>query len=53
MELLEFEDGGAGGADDEVRGEYLPDLLPMRLREVAPLRVSQPDGSASPWTAPC
>jgi primary-amine oxidase len=44
MELLELEDGGAGGADDEVRGEYLPDLLPMRLREVAPLRVSQPDG---------
>ena len=25
-------------------GEYLPDLLPMRLREVAPLQVSQPDG---------
>ncbi len=27
-----------------MRGEYLPDLLPMRLREVAPLQVSQPDG---------
>jgi primary-amine oxidase len=44
MELLELEDSGAGVADPEVRGEYLPDLLPVRLREVAPLRVSQPDG---------
>jgi primary-amine oxidase len=44
MELLEIEDGYAGGADPEVMGEYLPDLLPMRLREVAPLEVSQPDG---------
>ncbi len=30
--------------DHAVMGEYLPDLLPMRLREVAPLQVSQPDG---------
>jgi primary-amine oxidase len=44
MELLELEDSGTGAADPEVRGEYLPDLLPVRLREVAPLRVSQPDG---------
>jgi primary-amine oxidase len=44
MELLEIEDGYAGGADPEVMGEYLPDLLPMRLREVAPLEISQPDG---------
>jgi len=44
MELLELEDSYQGGPDPRVRGEYLPDLLPMRLREVAPLKVSQPDG---------
>jgi primary-amine oxidase len=49
MELLELEDSYAGGqAPDvtsaEIQGEYLPDLLPVRLREVAPLQVSQPDG---------
>jgi primary-amine oxidase len=44
MELLELEDSYAGGTDPEVMGEYLPDLLPMRLREVAPLEISQPDG---------
>jgi primary-amine oxidase len=45
MELLELEDTGySDHADHEVMGEYLPDLLPMRLREVAPLQVSQPDG---------
>ena len=48
MELLELEDSYQGGQAPEtagqVRGEYLPDLLPMRLREVAPLQVSQPDG---------
>jgi primary-amine oxidase len=44
MELLEIEDGYAGAADPEVMGEYLPDLLPMRLREVAPLEISQPNG---------
>jgi primary-amine oxidase len=59
MQLLELEDTGHGGAgqahqahqagqagqaSQEVMGEYLPDLLPMRLREVAPLQVSQPDG---------
>ncbi len=45
MELLELEDTGqAARTDHEVMGEYLPDLLPMRLREVAPLQVSQPDG---------
>jgi primary-amine oxidase len=44
MELLELEDSYQGGTDPQVQGEYLPDLLPMRLREVAPLRVSQPDG---------
>jgi primary-amine oxidase len=50
MELLELEDtAGASGPDpegpaSENHGEYLPDLLPMRLREVAPLHISQPDG---------
>jgi primary-amine oxidase len=58
MELLEIEDSYAGGyqgggyqggdpqdgAAPEVMGEYLPDLLPMRLREVAPLEISQPEG---------
>jgi primary-amine oxidase len=44
MELLEIEDSYAGGTDPEVMGEYLPDLLPTRLREVAPLHISQPDG---------
>jgi primary-amine oxidase len=44
MTLLEIEDSYAGGTDPEVMGEYLPDLLPMRLREVAPLHISQPDG---------
>jgi primary-amine oxidase len=44
MELLELEDTDPGGDDPEVRGEYLPDLLPTRLREVTPLTVSQPAG---------
>jgi len=44
MELLEIEDNYQGGTDPEVMGEYLPDLLPMRLRPVAPLEISQPDG---------
>ena len=44
MELLEIEDDDQGGADPTVMGEYLPDLLPMRLRSVAPLEISQPDG---------
>jgi primary-amine oxidase len=44
MELLELEDDFAGGQDEDTGGEYLPDLLPLRLREVAPLRVTQPEG---------
>jgi primary-amine oxidase len=44
MTLLELEDSGPAGDDSQVMGEYLPDLLPMRLREVAPLHISQPDG---------
>jgi primary-amine oxidase len=44
MELLELEDSAAEGDAPQVQGEYLPDLLPLRLREVAPLQVTQPDG---------
>jgi primary-amine oxidase len=54
MILLELEDnldaggdaGGeaAGAGAPEVMGEYRPALLPMPLREVRPLRVSQADG---------
>ncbi|HXW44893.1 MAG TPA: primary-amine oxidase [Streptosporangiaceae bacterium] len=48
MELLELEDDWAeGGAQrPEVMGEYLPRLIPMPLREVRPLEVSQPDGAS-------
>ena len=50
MELLELEDShegrqGSERTGPEVMGEYLPDLLPMRLREVAPLHITQPDGA--------
>jgi primary-amine oxidase len=46
MTLLEIEDNFDGGtvAPPEVMGEYLPKLIPMPLREVAPLQISQPDG---------
>ncbi len=44
MELLEIEDSYEGGTDPQVQGEYLPDLLPVRLREVAPLHITQPEG---------
>jgi len=49
MTLLELEDSHDGGvgareAPPDVMGEYRPALLPMPLREVAPLYVSQPDG---------
>jgi primary-amine oxidase len=53
MTLLEIEDSaGSGegephGAEPEVMGEYLPGLLPARLRgprEVAPIHISQPEG---------
>jgi primary-amine oxidase len=44
MTLLELEDTYQGGTDPEVMGEYLPRLLPMRLREVEPLHISQPAG---------
>ncbi len=52
MVLLELEDSLAAGeataaeaADPpEVMGEYQPALIPMPLREVKPLRITQPDG---------
>jgi len=47
MTLLELEDSLDAGDQAEppdVMGEYLPKLIPMALREVKPLHVSQPDG---------
>src|SRR5580700_4705122 len=47
MTLLEIDDsltGGASADQPEVMGEYLPELIPMPLREVKPLQVSQPEG---------
>jgi primary-amine oxidase len=47
MALLEIEDSldqGDSPHQPEVRGEYLPALTGMPLREVAPLEISQPDG---------
>jgi primary-amine oxidase len=47
MELLEIEDAAATEqhvTGPKANGEYLPDLLPMRLREVAPLHITQPEG---------
>jgi primary-amine oxidase len=45
MAVLEIEDSGHGGTEPQVSGEYLPSLLPMRLREVAPLHITQPHGA--------
>jgi primary-amine oxidase len=47
MILLELEDsvGSAAAADQpEVMGEYRPELIPMPLRELKPLHISQPEG---------
>jgi primary-amine oxidase len=46
MTLLELEDSYEEGAaaDPEVMGEYVPSLLPMRLRDVKPLQITQPEG---------
>ena len=44
MTLLELEDSDPSGAHPDVMGEYLPSLIPMRLREVTPLEISQPQG---------
>jgi primary-amine oxidase len=48
MELLELEDRYDADADGlpEVMGEYLPRLIPMPLRQVSPLEISQPEGTA-------
>ena len=45
MTLLELEDSYEGGEPPDVMGEYLPSLIPMRLREVTPLEISQPQGT--------
>ena len=44
MTLLEVGDEADPGPQPQVMGEYLPKLIPMPLREVAPLEISQPDG---------
>ena len=44
MTLLEVGDEADPGGQPQVMGEYLPKLIPMPLREVAPLEISQPDG---------
>jgi primary-amine oxidase len=45
MTLLELEDSFEDGAEvPDVMGEYLPGLLPMRLRHVTPLEITQPEG---------
>jgi primary-amine oxidase len=45
MALLEIEDSEDRGAQPEVRGEYLPELTGLPLREVAPLEITQPSGA--------
>jgi primary-amine oxidase len=44
MTLLELEDSDPGDRPPNVMGEYLPSLLPMRLRHVPPLEITQPEG---------
>jgi primary-amine oxidase len=47
MSLLELEDSVDSAADadqPEVMGEYRPELIPMPLRELKPLHISQPEG---------
>jgi primary-amine oxidase len=44
MTLLELEDSLDAAEPPDVMGEYLPKLIPVPLREVKPLHVSQPDG---------
>ena len=44
MELLELEDERVADEPPGVMGEYLPGLIPMPLRDISPLEVSQPDG---------
>ncbi len=45
MTLLELEDTAPDDGYPAVMGEYLPRLIPMPLREVAPLEITQPDGA--------
>ena len=44
MTMLELEDTAPDDTPPPVMGEYLPRLIPMPLREVAPLEITQPDG---------
>jgi len=44
MTLLELEDSDPGDRPPDVMGEYLPSLIPMPLRDVTPLTISQPEG---------
>ena len=44
MTLLELEDSDPGDRPPNVMGEYLPRLIPMPLRDVTPLTISQPEG---------
>jgi primary-amine oxidase len=52
MALLEIEDevehsaDGASAGQPEVMGEYRPELIPVPLREVKPLQISQPEGAS-------
>jgi primary-amine oxidase len=45
MTLLELEDSEAAADRPEVRGEYLPQLTGLPMREVKPLRITQPAGA--------
>jgi primary-amine oxidase len=44
MTVLEVEDNLYDGDHPDVRGEYLPEVTGMPLREVKPLHISQPEG---------
>jgi primary-amine oxidase len=44
MTLLELEDSEDSADQPEVRGEYLPQLTGMPMREVKPLQITQPEG---------
>jgi len=44
MTLLELEDSEDSAERPEVRGEYLPQLTGMPMREVKPLEITQPAG---------
>lgn len=44
MTVLDIEDTPSPGGMPEVMGEYVPDLIGRRLREVRPLEITQPQG---------